>query len=140
MIVRTALTRSLCLSSFPADPILVVPLRMQTLQSLLKILPVYLGGNQEVVCRDSQPLMICCSAAEAQYNKGRIQTITPGVNGKHHRQASTNAGLLFRDLYKCMRRNQRHSEATQMTISAGLITTLCAIMSQQFYFKGWISE
>lgn len=85
--------------------------------------PCLPGGNQEVVCRDLQPLMICCSAVDARHSKGRIQTIAPGVNGKRRRRASTNARLLFRDLYKCMRHNQRHCEAAQMTACVTLITT-----------------
>lgn len=62
--------------------------------------PCLPGGNQEVVCRDLRPLVLCWSAVEARCNNRRAQTITPGVSGKHLCRASTHTGLLFGDLHK----------------------------------------
>lgn len=94
-------------SSFFRSSIFLLPLCIEILQSVLKItcLP---GGNQEVVCRDLQPLVLCCSPVEVQYNKEAkscIQTIAPSLNNKPHRQVFTHCYLKI--YTKCMRRNQR---------------------------------
>lgn len=87
-----------CLSSLSVDALLVVPLRMETLQSLLKILAVYLKETRKLSAEIRSPSWFCCSAAEARHNKRSIQTIAPGVNGKRRRRASTHACLLFRSI------------------------------------------
>lgn len=94
---------------FFRSSIFSLPLCIEILQSVLKItcLP---GGNQEVVCRDLQPLVLCCSAAEVQYNKEAkscIQTIAPSRNNKPHRQVFTHTHCYLKIYTKCMRRNQR---------------------------------
>lgn len=86
---------SLCLPFFfSCGSILLFLLRMETLQSVLKIPLAYLQGTRKFSAE------ICCCEVEVRCNRRRVHTIMPVVIRKHHHRASTHSGLLFGDQYK----------------------------------------
>lgn len=121
---------------FSCGSILVLPLRMETLQSVLKILLVYLEGTRKLSAEIRGPSCFVVVQLRRGTTKDAFKQLRPVRTESTTAERPRTPAFCSETYTKCMRRNQRHSEAAQMTVCVTLISTLRAIIPLQFYFEG----
>lgn len=109
---------------------------METLQSVLKILLVYLEGTRKLSAEIRGPSCFVVVQLRRGTTKDAFKQLRPVRTESTTAERPRTPAFCSETYTKCMRRNQRHSEAAQMTVCVTLITTLRAIIPLQFYFEG----